>query len=87
MENVVVASASCLAEGFEDIELSVIAELLDSCPQKIGEKYFRDVIASNVDKGGQQRLPFRTQKMLKHLFTNQNAMMSQRNETQSWKIC
>ena len=40
IENVV-ASAKCLGgEGFEDSELSDIAELLDSHPQEIVEKYF-----------------------------------------------
>lgn len=39
----VVASAKCLGgEGFEDSELSDLAELLDSHPQKIVEKSFND---------------------------------------------
>ncbi|KAM7225244.1 hypothetical protein CapIbe_023221, partial [Capra ibex] len=39
----VVASAKCLSgKGFEDCELSDLAELLDSHPQKIVEKSFND---------------------------------------------
>nr|XP_044619979.1 tigger transposable element-derived protein 1-like isoform X1 [Equus asinus]XP_044619980.1 tigger transposable element-derived protein 1-like isoform X1 [Equus asinus]XP_044619981.1 tigger transposable element-derived protein 1-like isoform X1 [Equus asinus]XP_044619982.1 tigger transposable element-derived protein 1-like isoform X1 [Equus asinus]XP_044619983.1 tigger transposable element-derived protein 1-like isoform X1 [Equus asinus]XP_044619984.1 tigger transposable element-derived prot len=72
IENVV-ASAKCLSgEGFEDIELNDIAELLDSHPQQIVEKYFRDVITAKVDKRGQQRLTSRTRRMLKHSLCKSN---------------
>lgn len=57
----IVASAKCLGgEGFEDVDFSDVDELLDCHPQKIVEKYFRDVITSEVDKRGQQRLTSRT---------------------------
>ncbi|XP_006875041.1 PREDICTED: tigger transposable element-derived protein 1-like [Chrysochloris asiatica] len=65
IENIV-ASAKCLdGEGFEDIDSSDIAELLDSHPQKIVEKYFRDVLASQVDKSRQGSLTAITQRTLK----------------------
>ncbi|KAI5138864.1 Ankyrin Repeat, Sam And Basic Leucine Zipper Domain-Containing Protein 1 [Manis pentadactyla] len=67
------ASAKRLGgEGFEDIELSDIAELLDSHPQKIVQKYFSDVITSKVDREGHCNLRSRTQSMLKHPLCKSN---------------
>lgn len=52
IENIV-ASVKCSGgEGFENVEFSDIAELFDSHPQKIVDKYFRDLIISKVDKRG-----------------------------------
>lgn len=68
-----VASAKRLGgEGFEDTELSDIAELLDSHPQKIVQKYFSDAITSKVDREGHCSLTSRTQSMLKHPLCKSN---------------
>lgn len=50
IENIVASVKRSGGEGFENVELSDIAELFNSHPQKIVEKYFRDVIISKVDK-------------------------------------
>lgn len=56
MENIVASAKRLGGKAFEDIELSGVAELLGSHPQKIVEK---------VDKRGQRRLTCGTQSMLK----------------------
>lgn len=66
LENIVASAKRLGSEGFEDIELSDVADLLGCHPQKIVEKYFRDVITSEVDKRGQHRLTSRAQRMLKY---------------------
>lgn len=70
---ILVASAEHTGgDGFEDSELSDVAELLDSHPQKMVEKYFRDGIPSKVDERCQRRLPSRTQRMWKHPLRKSN---------------
>lgn len=60
IENIVASAKRLGGEGFEDIDFSDVAELLDCHAQKMVEKYFRDVITSEIDKRGQHRLTSRT---------------------------
>lgn len=52
IENILASAKPLGGEGFEDIELSDVAELLESYHWKIFEKNFRDVITFKVDKRG-----------------------------------
>lgn len=65
IENILASAKPLGGERFEDIELSFIAQLLESHPQKIVEKYFRDVITLKVDKRGKQKLSCKTGRTLK----------------------
>lgn len=52
IENILASAKPLGGEGFDDIELSDVAELLESYHWKIFEKNFRDVITLKVDKRG-----------------------------------
>ncbi|XP_037368771.1 tigger transposable element-derived protein 1-like [Talpa occidentalis] len=65
IENVVASAKRLGGEGFEDIESSDIAELLDSHPQKVAEKYFKELVTAKVDKKAQHRLVSETLNMSK----------------------
>ncbi|KAM6151616.1 tigger transposable element-derived protein 1-like [Rhynchocyon petersi] len=69
IDHIVASAKRVNGEGFGDIEASDIAQLLDSHPQKIIEKYFQDVL---VAKGSKVTLVLRPERRLENPFYNSN---------------
>lgn len=65
IENILSSEKPLGGKGFEDIELSDVAELLDDRRWKIFEKNVIDVIILKVNKRGKRRLLYRTERTLK----------------------